>query len=159
MTDWETRVARFWDTAGELTPERALAGMDELLASRPGDDPAALYERASVLDFLGREAEAEPYYRRALAGGLDGGRRPQAVIQLASTLRNLGRSGEAVELLRVEEDDDYRDARTAFLALALIDAGRPAEAAARALRALAGHLPYYRRAVAAYADEVLERDR
>ncbi|MEV0268187.1 tetratricopeptide repeat protein [Hamadaea sp. NPDC050747] len=48
---------------------------------------------------------------------------------------------------QAELGEEHADARTAFLALALTDAGRPAEGAARALLALSNHLTRYRRAV------------
>ncbi|WP_203721969.1 tetratricopeptide repeat protein [Paractinoplanes abujensis] len=119
-----------------------------------GDDAAGLFERASARDFAGREAEAEPLYRAALAAGLDDERRPQAVIQLASTLRNLGRAGEAVALLTEAGDlGAYEDERVAFLALALVDAGDEKRAAALAVRALAAHVAHYGRALTAYADQ------
>ncbi|TFD28157.1 tetratricopeptide repeat protein [Cryobacterium lyxosi] len=40
--------------------------MQALITERRDDDPAAIFEWASVHDFLGREAEAIPLYRRAL---------------------------------------------------------------------------------------------
>ncbi|MBL7257554.1 tetratricopeptide repeat protein [Paractinoplanes lichenicola] len=124
--------------------------MDQLA----GDDAAGLFERASARDFAGREAEAEPLYRAALAAGLDDDLRPQAVIQLASTLRNLGRADEAVALLTEADGmEAYEDERLAFLALALIDAGNERRAAALAVRALAAHVPHYGRALTAYADQ------
>ena len=96
-----------------------------------------MYEWASVHDYLGREAQAVPLYRRALLLGLDEGRLPQAQIQLASSLRNLGEAGEAIALLeRMEDSDAVGDARQAFLALALFDAGRPRDALRVALLAL-----------------------
>jgi hypothetical protein len=42
----------------------------------------------------------------------------------------------------------------AFLALALVDAGREREAVAHALTALAPHLPRYQRSLANYAREL-----
>jgi hypothetical protein len=113
-----------------------------------------------VLDFAGREDKAEPY-RQALAVGLDQYRRPRAVIQLASTLRNLGRPHESIAILRAEiansEPDDLDDARSAFLALALADAGRPAEAVMILLDAITGHLTDYRRAVTFYAGDLRDQ--
>ncbi|GAA1654798.1 tetratricopeptide repeat protein [Actinoplanes couchii] len=153
---WEQRVAQFWATASPAAPEDALERMRALAAER--DDADGLYEWASVHDFLGREAEAIPLYEQALAAGLQPPRRPQAIIQLGSSLRNVGRAAEAVEMLAgLEPDPVTGDAARAFLALALHDAGRPDEALRVALRALAATLPLYGRAVTAYADDVGRR--
>ncbi|HLY80232.1 MAG TPA: tetratricopeptide repeat protein, partial [Caulobacteraceae bacterium] len=93
--------------------------------------------------------------RAALEGGrLDPYRRRRAVIQFGSTLRNLGQAEEAVRLLhheRGEPPDELDDAVSAFLALALADAGKPREALSIALGALSAHLPRYRRSLANYA--------
>jgi hypothetical protein len=79
------------------------------------------------------------------------------VIQLASSLRNLGHAEESVALLTAELDagsDDLDDAVRAFLALALTSVGRDREAVSVALTALAAHLPRYNRSLAAYAREL-----
>jgi hypothetical protein len=114
----------------------------------------AAFERASAQDSTGHSDLAVPLYQEALARHLDGIRRRRAVIQLASSLRNLGRAQESVELLtaeRVPGSDGLDDAVDAFLALALADTGREREAASIALAALAPHLPRYQRSVANYA--------
>ncbi len=100
--DWEERVAACWRRfrTGELPEDELVPTIDVLAAERPADDPAAAYERASARDSVGIEDEAEPLYRAALAGALDGRRRLQATIQLASTLRLLGRLDESERLLR-----------------------------------------------------------
>lgn len=54
--------------------------MKALVDEPPDGDAAALYEWASVHDFLGRETEAIPLYRLALEAGLDDRRRIQALI-------------------------------------------------------------------------------
>jgi hypothetical protein len=102
-----------------------------------------------------------PLYRSALAVGLTGLRRRRATIQLASSLRNLGAADEAVGLLSTElsapvdgEAAALEDAVRAFLALALVDVGRPREAASLALEALAPHLPRYQRSLGAYARDL-----
>ena len=128
--------------------------MERLVSERPADDPIAAHELGGAFDSAGHSDLAVPHYRRALDLGLEGGRRRRAVIQLASSLRNLGQTSEAVALLEEERDarsDELDDAVRAFLALALIDAGREREAAALALGALAPHLPRYQRSVANYA--------
>lgn len=156
--DWDERVDAVWSTATQRSEDDVLTTILSLADERPQNDPDAMFERASAYDYVGREAEAEPCYRRALAAGLAGERRHRAVVQLASTLRNLGRAAEGADLLRAEGgDEDLADVRAAFLALMLLDSGRPDEAVGRALLALARHLPEYRRAVTYYADELLER--
>ncbi|OUE20746.1 Tetratrico peptide repeat protein [Clavibacter michiganensis] len=155
--DWDARVAAFWAGADDERAHETVALMRALVAERPADDPRALYELACAHDFVGREEEAVPLYRAAIAGGLDPEHEPLAVIQLASSLRNVGDAAQAVALLEALPDDAHAAARDAFLALALHDAGRPTEALAVALRRLAPALPEYGRAVAAYADELADR--
>jgi hypothetical protein len=67
---WDDRIASFWATADDSDPEPTLTAMRPLIEERPPADPAALYEWASVQDFLGRESEAIPLYRAALDPGL-----------------------------------------------------------------------------------------
>jgi tetratricopeptide (TPR) repeat protein len=160
--DWDQRMDALWATAGERTEEQTLTAVLQLCDERAPDDPDALFERAGAYDYVGREDKAEPLYRQALTAGLAAGRRARAVIQLASTLRNLGRADEGAALLAVDDadignGDGLADVRAAFLALTLLDSGRPDEAVGRALRALAGHLTDYRRAVRHYADQLLDR--
>ncbi len=160
MDDWSGRVAAVYASAGSLTEQEIESAIEALVAERPADDPLALYELAGVRDYVGREAEAEPLYRRALDGGLPDADRPFAVIQLASTVRNLGRPQECLDLLRDEfaeaPQHPLADAATAFAALALADLGRDREALVATLHALTPHLPAYRRALDAYADALLE---
>jgi len=150
-----------WASAAGRSEHEVVEAINVLAAERSPDDAAGLFERASAFDYAGREAEAEPLYRAALAAGLDRRRHAEAIIQLASTMRNLGRAAESIALLRAEvaagHADGLADVRAAFLALALVDAGRPREAVAEALTALTRHLTQYRRAVTHYADELRTR--
>lgn len=159
MDDWSARVAAVWASATDLSEAEIEVAIEALVAERQADDAVAVFELAGVRDYCGREAEAEPLYRRALALGLEEPQHGQAVIQLASTVRNLGRPSEALDLLRAEFADapehPLADAATAFAALALADTGADREALVAALRALAPHLPAYGRAVSAYADDLL----
>ncbi|MFS0867421.1 tetratricopeptide repeat protein [Microbacterium sp. 179-B 1A2 NHS] len=160
VADWDARVAAVWDLAEADRPDELRAAMAALLAERAENDPAGLFERASVEDFLGEEAAAIPLYRAALEAGLDGERRSQAVIQLASSLRNVGDASAAIALLqRFPGDDPLAPAARAFLALALHDDDKPTRALRTALTELAPHLPAYGRAVAAYAAELPARER
>ncbi|MFB6609276.1 tetratricopeptide repeat protein [Agromyces sp. NPDC056379] len=156
MSDWQQRVDAVWASADELGDAEVIARIDALAAERPAGDPLALFERAGARDSAGLEAEAEPLYRQAITGGLTSSERVQAHVQLASTIRNLGRPLESIALLdEIEpESGELRDAVVAFRALALVDAGSPARAASEALAALAPHLQRYRVSLAAYAAEL-----
>jgi hypothetical protein len=151
--EWEQRVAALWTRFDNYDAEEFLARMDVLVAELPETSPVGPFERASALDSVGRERQAVPLYRQALAAGLGGPRRRQAVIQLSSSLRVLGQADESVALLRAERagSDELDDAVSAFLALALADAGAEREAVSVALAALGPHLPRYQRAVGNYA--------
>ena len=156
---WDPRVDAFWESADDTRPEDMLHAMAALVAERPDGDADAVYEWASIHDFLGREADAIPLYTAALDAGLREPRRRQAIIQLASSLRNVGNPAAAVELLDgLPADDTTGNAAQAFLALALHDCGAHDRALRVALRALAPTLPSYGRAVAGYADELLGDD-
>ena len=158
--DWQTRVDAVWADAAALGDDGLVSAIDALAAERDPGDALALAERGGARDSAGLEEEAVRYYRAALAAGLDDTQRAQVVIQLASTVRNLGRPEESLELLSAEfagqPDHPLADAATAFAALALASAGRPTEGLVAVLHALAPHLPRYQRAVNAYADELLE---
>jgi tetratricopeptide (TPR) repeat protein len=157
--DWDARVERLWSSADRDRPNELLAEVRVLAAERPAGDPAAAYEEASACDFLGMEADAIPLYRQAIESGLDGDRLQQALIQLASSLRNVGQANAAVEILSAMEPSAVAgDAHRAFFALVLFDAGRPDAALAVALEALAKTLPIYGRVVSEYAAGLSSRD-
>lgn len=157
--DWSQRIAAVWadETLDDLERVEAI---DAIAAERPAGDARALFERAGARDSAGIEGEAEPLYRAALEAGLDDEHRPQAVIQLASTIRNLGKLDESLELLRAEYERDpggsLHDAAAAFYALALVSSGDAVRAASVALTALAPHLPRYTRSVTGYARELVD---
>ena len=76
---------------------------------------------------------------------------------MASSLRNLGNAGRAVELLTAELEapsDELDGAVRAFLALALVDVGREREAVGASLTALSQYLPRYNRSLASYAAQL-----
>jgi len=152
--NWEQRVADAWASIDRRSEEEFLALIETLAAELPPDSGTGIFERAASLDSTGHSDLAVPLYRQALAHGLTGERRRRAVIQLASSLRNLGQPEVSVALLTAELDaasDHLDDAVRAFLALALVDTGREREAVSLALTALAPHLPRYQRSLATYA--------
>lgn len=154
MNNWQERVDAVWARADELGDQGVMDAIDALAASAP--DPAlAAFERAGSRDSAGLEAEAEPLYREALALGLPDDERAQCTIQLASTIRNLGRAEESLELLAtIPPEHPYAGAAAAFRALAHTSLGQPVEGVRELLHALAPTLPRYQRSVRAYADEL-----
>ncbi|MEU8296049.1 tetratricopeptide repeat protein [Micromonospora sp. NPDC048909] len=162
-TDWEQRSADLWaafnaapdDWDGEAFRERVGALADEL----GPDHPVAAFERACAWDSTGHSDRAVPLYRTALELGLDGIRRRRSVIQMSSSLRNVGQAEESVRLLTEERErgsDELDDAVCATLALALTNVGREREAVSIAVGALARHLPRYQRSMANYARLLVE---
>src|SRR5262245_28184486 len=155
--DWDERLAELWGSIDGLDEDEFRSRMDALVAELPEDDAVGFFEQAAAFDSTGHSDRAVPLYRRALEQGLEGERRRRAVIQLASSLRNLGQAEESVALLRAERErgsDHLDDAVSAFLALALVDTGRELEAVSIALTALAPHLPRYQRSLANYAGDL-----
>ncbi|WP_166022962.1 tetratricopeptide repeat protein [Streptomyces chilikensis] len=156
---WEERVAAVWATFDdhpetEEGAERFRARVAALADELPDDHPFALFERACAWDSTGRSDLAVPLYERALEGGLDGYKGRRARIQLASSLRNIGRADRGLELLEPELDapsDELDDAVRATMALCLSSLGRDREGLSLVLEALAAHLPRYRRSMGAYA--------
>jgi hypothetical protein len=162
--EWEARVATLWQRASTMPPEELVAAADALAAERPAGDALGLFERACARDTAGIENEAEGYYRAALATGkLDGYRSSRATIQLASTLRILGRLEESEQLLIAELDRHMEpgnsralhDEARATLALTWVALGRGKEAAGLALCALAPYLSRYNRSISANAANLL----
>jgi len=159
LNAYDRRSEELWASIDDYDAEAFRAKIDELVAELLANSPVVAFEQACAFDSTGHPGRAVPLYRKALERGLDGERRRRAVIQLASSLRNLNQVVESVELLEVERDqpsDRLDDAVSAFLALALADSGREREAVSVALAALAPHLPRYQRSLANYAQALVD---
>ncbi|MFH8290386.1 tetratricopeptide repeat protein [Streptomyces sp. NPDC018059] len=131
------------------------------LSARWPQDAEVAYQTAWVHDTLGLEAEAVPYYERALAGeGLSDDDRRGALLGLGSTYRSLGRYEEAVTTLgdaATEFPDD--GALKTFLAMALYNTGRTHDAMELLLTLLAAtsrdpEIAGYRPAIEEYAKDL-----
>ncbi|MFJ9633121.1 tetratricopeptide repeat protein [Streptomyces sp. NPDC101175] len=156
--DWEERVASLWAALDDHAEDEFLGLIQKLTQELPPGDARAPFELACAHDSTGHSDRAVPLYREALASGLTGIRRRRAVIQLASSLRNVGQVAQSVALLEAERDagsDELDDAVAGFLALALADVGREREALSYTLVALAKHLPRYNRSLANYAGDLI----
>ena len=136
----------------------AIALLEPWVAAHP-DDAEAHYQLGSAHDSAGQEADAVDPYRRALAIGLPADRDLACRIQLASTLRNLGDSGEAVAILRAATaaHPGHRAGRM-FLALALLSDDQAAAAVHELLDLLLrnpGPPERYARSLRWYADDLI----
>jgi cyanophycin synthetase len=126
-------------------------------------DAVAEYEAGGVHDSAGRADEAVPHYERALELGLPPALDPRCRLQLASSLRNLDRLGEAIAIF----DDAVRRypddaALRLFRAFALVDAGREREALVDVIdlartRIDAPEIERYARSLHNYTRELEER--
>ncbi len=141
--------------------EEARLRMLELLAEF-GESAKLLYELASTHDNLGLEREAVPYYVRSLETGLGEPDRAEALLGLGSTYRTLGEYEQAEQVLRaaVAEYPEHRELHV-FLAMALHNRGKHAEAMALLLKEIADHSSHigvqsYQRAISFYADRLDE---
>jgi hypothetical protein len=157
--DWEQRVAEAWAAIESYTEDDFVRLIGGLADELPAGSAVGAFERACAWDSTGHSDLAVPLYRQALETGLTGIRRRRAVIQMSSSLRNIGRADESVVLLTAEREaghDELDDAVAATLALALTDVGREREAVSVAVAALAPHLPRYQRSMANYARLLVE---
>ena len=127
------------------------------------DDVAKLLASAYELDRAGDERAAIKLYDAAYRLGVPAEQRRKFLVGYGSTLRNVGRAEEAVAILaQAVADDPGYPAFTAFLALALADAGHPKAALATMLgcaldAAQPGAFDGYERALGEYHRELLDK--
>ncbi len=156
---WESALSELWASLDRLDEDDFVARMKALTAQLPSGHAVASFEEACAWDSTGHSDKAVPLYQAALASGLDGQRRRRAVIQMASSLRNMGRADLAAQHLQLElkqPHDELSEAVKAFLALALADLGREREALAICLESLSTYLPRYNRSLARYARSLVD---
>ena len=138
---------------------RAVVGSATVSAMTDAERAIAMYEIGGEHDSAGREREAVGPYREALALGLPPDVDLRCRIQLASTLRNLGETEEAVAILRaaMAAHPGHRAARM-FLALCLHSDGQAAAAVHELLDLLLtdpGPPEAYRTSLRWYADDLV----
>ena len=158
---WEDRVAALW--ADETIDDQQRIDRMRALADEAPHPALGEFELGGAFDTGGHEVEADVHYAAATAAGLntvDPDRAARMVVQHASTLRNIGRTDEAIAMLRdAPEHPATGAAPTVFLALALHSAGRPDEALRVAIEAVEPTLPRSHRSVKAYAAALTEHER
>ncbi len=140
-------------------PSARVEAARRLHAERPRDARIA-YEYAGAYDSAGEEDRAVTIYQDALDAGLREPYRHRAQLQLASSLRNLGRVEEAVAIV---DDVTARHPESlgaaAFSALVHHDAGDPTGALRGLLGVVAAtssdpDVARYRRSLTAYGEQL-----
>jgi tetratricopeptide (TPR) repeat protein len=130
------------------------------LARASPEDARAHYEAACVHDYLGLEAEAVPYYVRAIELGLSADELRGAYLGLGSTYRVLGQYEQAIATLE-KGLATFPEATelVVFKAMAEHNVGRSKEAVEALLRVIAetsndAEVQRYSRAIRFYAEDV-----
>ncbi|MFB2580878.1 tetratricopeptide repeat protein [Herbiconiux sp. P15] len=135
------------------------AQLDSIVAARDRDDmgptieallplydehpqnPRVLYELGGAYDTAGEEATAVGFYERAMAQGLTGDIRRRCSLQYGSTLRNLGRIDESLQVFaRARAEFPESVALGVFESLTLHAAGQVNSALASLLVLVADHV-------------------
>lgn len=158
-TDVNRRVAALFANMDSYEEQAFIAKVDQLAAELPAGDPDGLFHQACARDSWGHSDQAVPLYRKALeVGGLTGENRRRAVIQMSSSLRNIGQVEAALEILQAERErgsDHLDDALACTTALCLSSLKRDREGLSLVLVALAKHLPRYNRSMENYGKALL----
>jgi hypothetical protein len=158
--DVNRRVAALFAAIDDYDEPSFLAEIDALAAELPEGDADGIFHRASARDSWGHSDLAVPLYAQALEiGGLTGENRRRAVIQMSSSLRNIGRVEDGLaNLLKEKEngEDHLSDALDCTIALCLSTLGRDREGLSLVLVALAKHLPRYNRSMANYGRALMD---
>jgi tetratricopeptide (TPR) repeat protein len=159
MTDLEQEIEVGLALEHTGKEQEAIAYFRQLVERYP-DNARVRFEYAGAYDFADHEAEAIPIYQEALRLGLADEFLMRAYLQLGSSLRNVGRHAEAVQVLSegCEAFADYRPLRV-FRAFALYSAGQNAEALVELLELLLlsndeSAIGRYRRAIRYYTDDL-----
>jgi tetratricopeptide (TPR) repeat protein len=140
VNNLDAQVDRIFAARDRERMQPTIDAFERLLADHP-DNPRLVYEVGGSYDTAGEEQTAIPFYTRALELGLDGRLRRQCLLQLASTLRNLDRFDESLELLdgAIAEFPDS-PSLLVWKAFTLHASGRPNDGFALLLETIADHL-------------------
>ncbi|WKE66989.1 tetratricopeptide repeat protein [Gallaecimonas kandeliae] len=158
--EWEKKEIALWERFSSYSTEAFLAHIEELVAQLPEGHPLVPFERGCAFDSSGYPELAIPQYREAIAKGISGLRKRRTSIQLASSLRNLGKLEESLSILEAElrsDPDELDGAVRGFLALVLHDQGRKDEALLHSLQALSVYLPRYNQSLFRYAGRLVDK--
>jgi tetratricopeptide (TPR) repeat protein len=156
--DLQQRIAAIFAERDREHMDPTIRAHLELLREYP-DNAVVLYEVGGSYDTAGEEQTAIEYYERAMDAGLTGDVLRRCLIQYGSTLRNLGRFSESVEVLRrARRQYPESDSVRVFLALSQHAGGHADDAVADLLELVVdrlrdGDLPRYA-AIRGLADSI-----
>lgn len=140
VSELDAEMDRIFAARDRSRMRPTIDAFERLLGEHPGN-PRLLYEVGGSYDTAGEEQTAVGFYTRALELGLDGRLRRQCLLQLASTLRNLDRLDESLEMFdRAIAEFPDSPSLPVFKALTLHAAGRPNAGFALLLETIADHL-------------------
>jgi hypothetical protein len=100
--DWEQRASGAWASLDQRSEVEFLARIENLASELPADSGVGSFLRAASLDSTDHPDLAVPMHRQSQDLGLTSNHRRRPVIQLATSLRNLGQPAESVALLAAE---------------------------------------------------------
>jgi tetratricopeptide (TPR) repeat protein len=147
-------------TAREEGRDDQARGMLLALQDEWPDDAMVNLQCAWIHDKMGLEAEAVPFYEKALETGLEDIALNDALLGLGSTYRALGRYREALKTLdRGVEEFPGDQGMKVFRAMALYNNGRSKEACETLLSVIAttsqtGSVARYQPAIFEYAEDL-----
>ena len=117
-----------------------IAALLPIYAQHP-ENARVLYEVGGAYDTAGDEQTAVGFYERAIAAGLDGDLARRCAVQYGSTLRNLGRYAESLEVFaRARQQHPESPSLATFEALTRHAAGETDAAFAGLLDVIADHV-------------------
>lgn len=150
-------------SAIQLREEGQLNESNELLGKLVKDDPESAvlnFQYAWSFDVLGKEAEAAPYYEKALHIGLDDSDTLSATIGLGSTYRTLGKYKKSKQVFeRGIARFPENNALKTFYSMTLYNLGENKKAMEILLTCILEtstdkNLALYKRAIGFYADKL-----
>ncbi|QDP39273.1 tetratricopeptide repeat protein [Radiobacillus deserti] len=131
---WETIVMDGWENKDDET--KLIEYFLEVVDKYP-NSARAKFELANAHDFTGQEKKAISLYEDAISTGLDAEYEAYALLQLGSSLRNVGRIDDAIRILSdAEQRYPELPSISMFLGLALHDKNRNADALRKTLNVM-----------------------
>jgi tetratricopeptide (TPR) repeat protein len=136
--NWESFIESGWQHKDNET--RLIQYFSDV-AEKYTKSARAKFELANAYDSLGKEKEAIPLYERAIQMGLSSEYEAYALLQLGSSLRNVGRLDDAIRILSdAEKRYPELPSITMFLGMAMHDSDMHSEALRTVLTAMLQHL-------------------